>query len=264
MIRPDGKGGQQMHIKMITAVSASALMLGLGACSREATVERRDPAATEATREVDRTVELQRHRDLELSKMDDRIAALERSYEEKLAVRPRGTSGASTATAGLQKDVKSDMDDVKMAVSNLRTTTAENWWDRQESAMHTAFDDVESDVKRFSGAKSLPAREKSQKVADASGQAVSTAPFTSNRDKFVMEMQARVDAMNKALDNVKATGPRKTELNDLHARVNKLGEDLDRLKSASAEDWWDLSQKRVNDYIERVEKSVARLDDHKK
>jgi len=254
-----------MHIKMITAISASALMLGLAACSREATVERRDPVATpEANRDVDRTAELQRHRDMELSKMDDRIAALERSYQDKLAARPRGTSGAATATAGLRNDVKSDMDDVKKAVANLRTTTAENWWERHESALHTAFDDVESDVKRFTGARALPAREKKERVADASGQAVSTAPFTSNRDKFVVDMKARVDAMNKALDNVKATGPRKTELNDLHARVNKLGEDVDSLKSASAEDWWDLSQKRVNEYIERVEKSVARLDDNKR
>ena len=77
-------------------------------------------------------------------------------------------------------------------------------------------------------------------------------------------MRARVDAMNKALDNVKATGPRKTELDDLHARVNKLGDDIDRLKSASAEDWWDLSKARVNDYIDRVEKSLARLDDNKR
>ena len=70
--------------------------------------------------------------------------------------------------------------------------------------------------------------------------------------------------MNKALDNVKATGARKTELDDLHARVNKLGDDIDRLKSASAEDWWDLSKARVDDYIDRVEKSLARLDDNKR
>jgi len=253
-----------MRIRMITIVSASALMLGAGACSREATVERRDPpAASETAREADRTAELQRHRKLELSKMDDRIAALERKYEEKFAASPRATSGAN-ATAGLRNEVKSDMDDVKVAVNNLRTTTAENWWDRHEAALRTAFDDIESDVKRFAGTRALPVQKQSARVADASGQPVSTAPFTSSRDKFVVEMRARVDAMNKTLDNVKATGPRKTELNDLHARVNKLGEDIDRLKSASAEDWWDVSQSRVNDYIERVEKSVARLDDNKR
>jgi cytochrome c556 len=263
MVCRNGKGGY-MHTKMITAVSALALLLGAGACRQQAPVERSDAAATnEAARQADRTAELQRQREFELSKMDDRVAALERKYDEKLAASPRGTSGAS-ASARLRDDVKSDMDDVKGAVEKLRTTTAENWWDRHEAAMRTAFDDVESDVKRFAGSRALPVQQKGGRVADAAGTPVSTAPFTSSRDKFVADMQARVDAMNKTLDNVKATGPRKTELNDLHARVNKLGEDIDRLKSASAEDWWDVSKSRVNDYIERVEKSVARLDDNKR
>src|SRR5712671_2438525 len=48
MICRNGKGGK-MHLRMITVVSASALMLGVGACSREATVERRDPAAASKT-----------------------------------------------------------------------------------------------------------------------------------------------------------------------------------------------------------------------
>lgn len=253
-----------MYIRIITAVSAVALTLGTGACRREATVDRHDTApATETTRDVDRTVERQRHRDGELSKMDDRIAALERHYEEKIAAHPRGTSGAP-ATGRLRHDVQSDVNDVKTAVSNLRTTTAENWWDRHESALEKAFHDVESDVQRFAGTRALPIHQKNLRVADKSGQPVSTAPFTSTRDKFVIDMRARVDAMTKALDNVKATGPRKTELNDLHDRVNKLSEDIDRLKSASPEDWWDLSQHRVNDYIDRVEKSVARLDDHQR
>ena len=110
----------------------------------------------------------------------------------------------------------------------------------------------------------MPAPRKSTKVADGTGQTVSTAPFTSSRDKFVTDMRTRIDAMDKMLDNVKATGPRKTELNDLHARVDKLGEDIDRLKTASAEDWWALSHARVSDYIDRIEKSVARLDDNKR
>jgi hypothetical protein len=70
--------------------------------------------------------------------------------------------------------------------------------------------------------------------------------------------------MKKALDNVKASGPRKTELDDLRARVNKLGDDIDSLKAASAEDWWALSKGRVSDYLDRVEKSVGRLDDNKR
>jgi hypothetical protein len=198
--------------------------------------------------------------------MNDRIAALERdyqAYQEKRGVRPSGTTG-TTATTVLRDDVKSDMDDVKKAVNNLRTTTPENWWERHESVINTVVDEVESDVKRFAGAKALPVAPKNTRVVDASGQPVSKEPFMSKRDKFVADMRAHVNAMDKALDNVKATGRRKIESDDLHARVDKLGEDIDRLKSASAEDWWDLSKARVEEYIERVEKSVARLDDNKR
>jgi cytochrome c556 len=252
-----------MNHRMITAVGVLTLALAGGGCSREATVEQRDRStAPEARRNVDRAAEIQRQRDQDLAKMDERVASLERQYQEKYAARPSGTSG--TATTNLPREVKSDMDDVKKAVANLRTTTPENWWERHESALKMAFDDVESDVKRFAGAKGLPAPPKNPRVADASGESVSTEPFTSRRDKFVVDMRLRVNAMDKVLDNVKATGARKTELDDLHARVNKLGEDIDRLKTASAEDWWDVSKARVNDYIYRVEKSVSRLDEHKR
>jgi hypothetical protein len=251
-----------MNYRMISAVGVLTLAFATGGCQRDATVEPRDrTAGPEAARNVDRAAELQRQHEEDLSKMDERVASLERRHQEWHAATPSGTSGT---TSGLRREVKSDMDDVTKAVANLRTTTPENWWERHESALKTAFEDVESDVKRFVGTKALPTPPKNPRVADASGQPVSTEPFTSRRDKFVSDMRLRVNEMGKALDKVKATGPRKIELDDLHARVNKLGEDIDRLKSASAEDWWDLSKARVNDYIDRVEKSVARLDDHKR
>ena len=252
-----------MHSRMITAVGALALTFAASACNREATVvEQRELPVTDAPRTVDRATELQQQRLQDLSKMDDRVASIERNYQEMRKAEPRGTAGA-TATDGLRADVKSDMSDLKKAVDNLRTTTPENWWDRHQAALKTAVDEVERDVERFSGIRARHVPPKNARVADEGGQPVSTAPFTSTRDKFVDDMDMRVDAMDKVLDNVKATGRRQTELNDLHARVDKLGEDVDRLKSASAEDWWDLSKARVNDYVERFEKSVARLDDNK-
>jgi hypothetical protein len=260
-------GGHIMLCRVLATVSALALTLGSVGCSRDATVDRRDSAlAKDAAPELDRPAQLRQMRERDLSAMDDRIASLDRKYleyQDKSAANPRGTSGAA-ATPILHDDVKSEMKAVREAVSGLRTTTPENWWERHESALKAAADDVEADVKRFAGARALPAAPKSPRVApDSSGQPVSTAPFTSSRDKFVGDMRMRLDTIDKTLDNVKATGPRKTELDDLRARVHKLGEDIDRLKSASAEDWWDISKTRVADYIDRVEKSVARLDDHK-
>jgi hypothetical protein len=249
-----------MQNRSTIAVGVVTLALGVSSCGRDATVEQRDHAATAEARKVDQAAEVQRKRDQDLARLDERVASLERDYQAKPAASPGRTTGA---TAGLRTEVKSDLDDVKKAVANLRTTTAENWWDRHEAALEMAFADVESDVKRFAGARALPVSPKKADVTDASGERVSTAPFTSRRDKFVADMRIRVDAMNKALDAVKASGARKTQLNDLHARVNKLGDDIDRLKSASAEDWWDISKTRVSEYIDRMEKSVARLDDNK-
>jgi hypothetical protein len=67
-----------------------------------------------------------------------------------------------------------------------------------------------------------------------------------------------------AIRQRKGYRPTETALDDLRARVNKLGDDIDSLKSPSAEDWCALSKARVSDYIDRVEKSVGRLDDNKR
>jgi hypothetical protein len=248
-----------MYQRRITATGMLALTITVGACGREPA----QPAPPTVDLQAERTAQAERRREQELSQLDDRVAALERSYDEKSAGIPQGTSGKA-ASGRLHEDVKSDVADVKDAVKDLRSTTAENWWDRHEAAVKKAADEVESDVKAFSATKMLPAPTKPAQVADGSGQAVSTAPFTSKRDKFVADMRLRFAAMNKVLDNVKATGPRKTALDDLRARVNKLDDDMDRLRTASADDWWDLSKTRVSDYIDRVEKSVARLDNLKR
>ena len=70
--------------------------------------------------------------------------------------------------------------------------------------------------------------------------------------------------MEEQLKNVRARACVETELEDTRARVNKLKEDVGRLGRASADDWWDISSKRVSEYIERVERSVERLDNDKK
>ncbi len=66
--------------------------------------------------------------------------------------------------------------------------------------------------------------------------------------------------MEEQLKSVRARAAVETELEDTRARVNKLKEDVGRLERASADDWWDISAKRVSEYIERVERSVERLD----
>ena len=244
-----------MYRKTITAIGTFALAIAVSACGRDSG----QPAPPSVDPQADRAAQAERRREQELSSLDDRVATIERAHEEKAAAIPQRT-GAKTASGRLREDVKSDLADLKDAVNDLRTTTADNWWSRHEAALKKAAGEVETDVKAFSATKRLPPPKKEVQAVDASGQAVSTAPFTSQRDKFVSEMRIRFDVMNKVLDNVKATGPRKTALEDLRARVKKLADDVARLRSASADDWWDLSKTRVSDYVDRVEKSVARLD----
>jgi hypothetical protein len=38
---------------------------------------------------------------------------------------------------------------------------------------------------------------------------------------------------------------------------------LDRLRTASVDDWWTVSAERVDEYVDRVERSIGRLNNDK-
>ena len=237
---------------MIAGIVAPALLLG--ACNR--TPESREPTVREeAATTADAAAKNQQQRDEDISRLDQRVAEIEQEYSEQ---KQEVAAERKTPTAGLREELKEDVSNVKQAVSDLRTTTPDNWWTRHEVAMKRTADDIEADVARLAGSVKSAGR---ATTTNADGEAVSTEQFTSLRDKFVADMRTRVDAMKNSLDNVKAKGPQETELEDVRARVNKLGEDVDRLKSASADDWWDVTKARVTEYVDRVDKSVNRLDD---
>jgi archaellum component FlaC len=245
-----------MHYGRVTAIGSLALALAAGACNRQAD-ESRDTTVRDGSPNVDRAAELQRERNDDISRLDQRIADIEREYAE---ANQKVVTGDRTATAGLREELNEDVTNVKQAVTDLKTTTPANWWDRHEGAMKRTADDIEADVRRLAGTVT-PVRPRG--TSGATGEKVSTAPFTSRRDTFVAELRARVDAMERALDNVKTRGAQETEVEDTRARVKKLRDDVDRLRSASADDWWDVTKARVTEYLERVERSVKRLDDNK-
>jgi hypothetical protein len=244
-----------MHYRRAPWIVALGLAVATaGACSREA----RDTRATaDVSANADRAAELQRERDQDIAKLNDRVAEIERGYQQQTAERPRGTAGA---TPGLREEVQEDVKNVRQAVADLKTTNADNWWERHEQAMSRTTDDIDADVRRLSGARELPAPRTD--TTAPSGEVASSAPFTSRRDRFVKQLRTRIESWDKALENVSARAARETELDDVRARVRKLDDDLDRLDKASADDWWDVTRARVADYIDRVEKSVARLDDN--
>lgn len=240
-----------MLLKSIVGIAAIALSIGIGGCNQTAQ-DTRDEAKDAATDVAQATVDAQRQRDAEVSRLSERVADIEREYAAK---NEQLAGGTRTATGGLREEVKEDVANVKAAVASLTTTTAENWWEREEEALRRAVDDVGSDVKRMAGSVAEPAPVATNTAA--------TEPFTNRRDAFVTEMKGRLNTFGKALERVKASGSRETELSDTKARVEKLTTDLDKLASAAADDWWNVTKDRVEEYIDRVEASVKRLDDNK-
>lgn len=236
---------------LIVGIVAPALLLG--ACNRNP--ESQDTVVRDGAAAADEAAKRQQERADDISQLDKRVAEIEREYSE---AKQEVAADKKTPTAGLREELKEDVNNVKQAVNDLKTTTPENWWGRHEESMRRTADDIEADVARLAG-KITPAA--TPRTTAVNGETVSTAPFTSQRDEFVAQMRARTDAMKQALDNVKASGPKETEVEDVRARINKLGDDIDRLKSASADDWWDVTKARVTEYVDRIDRSVNRLDD---
>jgi len=199
--------------------------------------------------------ELQRRRDSDTTRFETRAADLERRLTEMQA---KLAEKSAAPTAALKAEVQEDVKNVREAVADLKTTTPENWWERHERVMERAAADIEEDVRRLARG---PAARATAREPDTPP---SAAPFQSRRDRFVTRLRTRVAALEERLKDVRLRDAEKTELQDTRARLDKLQEDVDRLANASADDWWNISSKRVSEYIDRVEDSIRRLDDNKR
>jgi hypothetical protein len=242
-----------MHYAKMITIAAVAAALETAACNRPEPA--RETAREEPARADAAAAELQRKHNDEAAQLDKRVADLERRWTE---MENRVVQKSLTPTAALRAEVKEDVNNVREAVAGLKTTTPENWWERHERAMERTAEDIEADVRPFAKAQTTSAAAREPEMP------ANAAPFESRRDRFVTRLRARVDVMEAQLKNVRARDAQKTELEDTRARVNKLKDDVDRLRNASADDWWQISAKRVSEYIDRVEDSIRRLDDNKK
>ena len=244
------------YAKVIAITVVVSTLMG-AACNRPepARESASDASAREASaREDTKTAELQRKRNDDIAQMEKRVADLERRWTE---MESKIAASSATPTAALRAEVKEDVKNVREAVDGLKATTPENWWERHEGAMERTTEDIDADVRRLAGGKAAPATT-SEPTTPANA-----APFESRRDQFVARLTARVEAMQEQLKNVRARNARETEVEDTRARVNELKDDVERLGKASADDWWDISSKRVSEYIDRLEDSIRRLDDNK-
>ena len=234
-----------MYARVMT-MGMMTVALAAPACNRSSAPE----ATTEAAREAD---ELMKKRIDDTAELEKRVVDLERRWTEMQA---EIKADDRSPTAALRNEVKEDVANMRAAVENLKTTTDANWWERHEQATARTIDDIEADVQRFAKGGAAP--------APVTDRAVATAGFELRRDDFVTRARARVDGMEERLEDVKADGARETELEDTRARINKLQDDLDRLRSVSTGGWWEVSAERVDEYVDRVEQSIDRLNDDKR
>ena len=247
-----------MRTRELVTFGGLVVTLSIGACSRDG-VGSNDTASSgpvdAGAAGAAQTAELQRGRDEDMERFAEQIRNIEQEYGE---AREEVATGARTATAGLREELREDVSNAKQAVADLRSTTPQNWWDRHEQAVRRTADDIQEDVARLAGNSAVQRPETA-----TTGEGASAAPFESRRDRLVADLRTRVETMKRALDGVQAKGPRETEVEDARARLNKLSDDMDAIASASADDWWTISRTRVGEYLDRVERSVDRLDDDK-
>ena len=239
-----------MHFTKLTAITASAVLM-LTACGSP---EPAKEPASEASAAATAAEELQRKHNDEVARLEKRVADVEGRWTEmETKIKERTVA----PTSGLRTEVQEDITNIREAVADLKTTNPDNWWERHERAMERTVDDIEEDVRRFAKSKQPPSAARQPETTPNPG------PFESRRDQFVTRLRARIEHMEEQLKGVRARSAQETELEDTRARVNKLQEDVDRLARASADDWWDISSKRVSEYIDRLERSVGRLDNDK-
>ncbi len=239
-----------LHLRLQTAVLIMSVC-GITACSRQQATGNADRSG-DANRVA--ATDAQRDRDADINRLEQRLDDVERKWseqEKKLA------QERASATASMQKEVTQDLKNARQAVENLKTTTPDNWWEREEGVLQQTTAELERDVQRFTG---RPVRPDAQTKPKGTEQ---DTAFAARRDQFINDLQPRVDAMKKQLDRISAKGTENTERKDTRARVNKLSDDLAELRKATPDDWWKISRDRVSDYIDRLEKSVGRLDDNK-
>ena len=234
-----------MRFATTTTLALIVVATGSSGCNRQ-------ESATEEVR--NEAQEIGERRNSDQAELEKRVAGLERRWTEmELEVRVKNR----TPTAALRDEVKEDVAAARQAVANLKTTTPDNWWERHEAATGRTLQDIEADVRRF--VPNVPTTTDVEPAAPVG----TASSFDRRRAEFVDRVRARIDALESQLKDVKVSGARETELEDTRARIDKLQDDLDRLKTVDADQWWDLSEKRVGEYIDRVERSIARLDNDK-
>lgn len=228
------------HTPMAVVVSIAAT-LAAAACDKAI------PAAEESRQEATPGSEA---RDKEAAELDRRLAALEREWQQ---VQDRLSKQTASASATVKAEIADDLMAARETVAELRTTTAENWWERQQRELERTAEKVEQNVRTFARRSTPPVETDDVAIAgDGDG-------WAARRDALVARMEKRIRAMEEALDSVDPREAKQLEVENARARVEQMKEDTERLRRASEAEWWDVTKERVNAYLNRLDAAIDRL-----
>jgi hypothetical protein len=182
--------------------------------------------------------------------LDRRLAELERKWQD---VQTRVSNEAAAATATARARIEDDLMMAREALGELRTTTAENWLERQERQLERMAERVEQDV-RTVARNWTPSRD-----TDEVGTTGDQSDWAQRRDALVARTERRVREMETALAELDPRDADQPDVESTRARVQHMKEDTDRLRRASDAEWWDLTKERLNAYLERLDAAIDRL-----
>jgi TolA-binding protein len=219
---------------------ATAVTLG---CNRAEPVEDSAPAAASA--------EQQREKDVE--QLERRFEEIERDWNQTVAA---VSNGLEPAAAELRDDLQEDVARLRDEIEQLRTTTAKNWWERQERELERAAEEVERDVRRV-------ARDWRALSPEAAVGTVGTdATWEARRDRLVARLERRIEAMAAALEDTSRQEDRedrKARVDQTRARLQQMKDDTDRLRTASDDDWWQVTKQRIDTSLDRIAAELRQL-----
>lgn len=231
--------------KLMIGVAVAAALTA-SACDRG---RETDETARQDTTGIEQQQEQQRQQE-EMTRLEARVAELEREWNDAQARLSRQTE---EATAEARAEIEQGIADLRQEIADMRTTNMENWWERHEREMEETVADVEQDVRRFARRWSPDDQEEVGTTGDAES-------WEARRDRLVNRIQARIESMEQALENdADARTADREDVEQTRARVRYLREQNERLREASEQDWWEITQQRVNGYIDWIETRIDRL-----
>ena len=229
--------------RLTVAASLAAALAVAGACNRStpASDDARQDAAAPATDARER----------ETASLEQRLNELEKEWQQ---ARQRLSDQARRNAPRLTTAIDEDFSAARESLRDLRQSTAQDWWQRQEQQLERAAERAEQSVRTF--ARDWSPSTKDESVGTAGD---ANADWSARRDALVTRLEQRVRDMEQALERLDPRDFDHAELEHARERVDLMKEDAERLRGASEDEWWELTKERVRAQLDRLDAAIDRL-----